>query len=227
MSAASNAQHSTASNEHYTPPEIVEPARECMRGIDLDPASCALANTVVQAARIFTIDDDGFSQPWGGKVFLNPPGGLCDVVGRKVIRKTASHGDGCTVTGACGLPPGHIHEGVTSSAKAWWFKLAQEWAAGRVEAAVFVGFTVEILQSTQVETPADKEENDGSLLPIPLDFPLFFPSQRIKYLKQDVNGLLVPGSQPTHANVIILLPGDDLMRHRFKQCYSTNGIVRL
>ena len=53
----------------------MEPARRVLGRIDLDPASCALANGVVQAERTFAIEDDGLSVPWTGRAFLNPPGG--------------------------------------------------------------------------------------------------------------------------------------------------------
>lgn len=70
-------QHSSVTNEHYSPPKIVEPARRIFRGtIDLDPASCEVANGTVKATKIYTRQDDGLTKPWFGKVWLNPPGGL-------------------------------------------------------------------------------------------------------------------------------------------------------
>jgi hypothetical protein len=44
-----------------------------MGSIDLDPASCEYANKVVNADKIFTINDNGLEQKWHGNVWLNPP----------------------------------------------------------------------------------------------------------------------------------------------------------
>jgi hypothetical protein len=51
-------------------------AKDVLGHIELDPASDAFANTVVGAARFYTRQDDGLSQPWEARtVYLNPPGG--------------------------------------------------------------------------------------------------------------------------------------------------------
>ena len=60
-------------DDWYTPPSIVEPARRVLGSIDLDPASCPLANEVVKAAKYFTKDDDGLNHEWSGNVYCNPP----------------------------------------------------------------------------------------------------------------------------------------------------------
>ena len=68
----SNAQYS-GENEWFTPVDWVGLVREAMGGIDLDPASHALAQATVQAGRFFVAADNGLEQPWFGKVWLNPP----------------------------------------------------------------------------------------------------------------------------------------------------------
>jgi len=66
---------SSKSDEYYTPAEYIAAVAEVLGGIDLDPASCELAQATVGAKRYYTKADDGLAQPWEGRVYLNPPYG--------------------------------------------------------------------------------------------------------------------------------------------------------
>lgn len=102
-------QHSSESVEWYSPEKIVEPSREVLGGIELDPASCELANKVIRAERFFTVEDDGLAQPWEARtLFLNPPYGW------------------------------HDYPGGTPRALVWTRKLIEEYEAGRVEEAILL-----------------------------------------------------------------------------------------
>jgi hypothetical protein len=50
-----------AGNEWYTPPDLIEAARQLMDGIDLDPASNEAAQTVIRASTYFTEQHDGLA----------------------------------------------------------------------------------------------------------------------------------------------------------------------
>jgi len=200
------ARHSSESSEHWTPQNIVELARETMGAIDLDPASSVEANQRIKANVFYTSEIDGFTKDWYGRVFLNPPGGLSDNQQRIVKMK-------CRETGSCGLAVGHTHEGVKASQKKWWFKLATEYESRRVRSAVFVCFSVELLQNTQTNAPAD--------LPIPLDFPICYPSKRVAYLRSDGTA----GAQPPHASCIVFLPDRAVGNVRFVRKFSELGRV--
>jgi len=217
-----NIRHSSESVEHYTPVWLVEIARYVLGGIDFYPASSAFANDVLKAPRFCTAEENGLWLPrWEGRTLLNPPGGLVNGMGRPVQRSTKTNPGGCTVTGSCGLPAGHTHEHVKSSAVTWWRVLCAEWSKGHVPAAFFVGFSLELLQSAQSgEAPGHQ----------PLDFYCCIPKERIKF---DVvrDGARVPGAQPTHSNILVLLPGstqggaDVNMLARFDEALGPVGYV--
>lgn len=65
--------YSHGSLEYYTPRYVTDAARLVMGDIDLDPASCEMAQEWIGAHRYYTQRDDGLAQPWYGRVWLNPP----------------------------------------------------------------------------------------------------------------------------------------------------------
>jgi hypothetical protein len=72
--------------EWLTPPEILR----TLGAFDLDP--CApIARPWDTAAQHYTVDDDGLSRPWGGRVWCNPPFGREAI---KWMRRLRDHGDG-------------------------------------------------------------------------------------------------------------------------------------
>jgi hypothetical protein len=127
-------QHSSESNEHYTPPSIIGVCRETMGDIDLDPASCKLANSkLVHAKSYFTKEDDGLQRSWFGRIFCNPPGGKYRIIDGKLTPVSKGPGD--------------------SSAAMWFYKAVTEWKLGHAEAVCFLGFTLELLRITQARPP--------------------------------------------------------------------------
>jgi hypothetical protein len=194
--------HSSKSNEHYTPPAIVEAARATMGGIDLDPASCHEANEVVGAGWFFGLPADALQAQWGNwggepmrnnrisgpaRVFCNPPGGK---IGKK------------------------------SRAVVWWEKLCNEWLDGNVEQAVYICFNLEVLNTTQ-----------GSPSPC-LDFPICYFRQRPKFwtpgtppeLRGDVGDPKYPGCAVYLPRI---LDGDPCGYHlgRFREAFAPLGRV--
>lgn len=70
------AMHQQLTDEHYTPPWVVDPIRRFCGGISLDPASCAQANKFIKAERFFSKreGEDGLLLAWEGTtLWLNPP----------------------------------------------------------------------------------------------------------------------------------------------------------
>lgn len=76
------------SDEWYTPPSIFDAL-----GVRFDLDPCAPRGGVpwVPADRHYSIEDDGLSQPWTGRVWLNPPYGAATAAW---VQRLARHGAG-------------------------------------------------------------------------------------------------------------------------------------
>ena len=107
--------------EWYTPKHIIEFAEHVFGNhADLDPASCASANNIIQARRYFTEQDDGLRQIWmtdqrNPTVWCNPPYGRGNTV-YKWWRKMKAEFDA-----------GHFNAGIflaNSKTETRWFQEA-------------------------------------------------------------------------------------------------------
>lgn len=70
-------QLSSSSNQWHTPPSFLQLVKDAFQGneVDLDPCSDERAQQHVQAAQHYTVEDNGLSKSWTGRVFVNPPFG--------------------------------------------------------------------------------------------------------------------------------------------------------
>ena len=90
----------TGNAEWYTPPDIIAAVHAVLGHIDLDAASCEVANRIVLADNFFSIDDDGLDCNWFGRVYLNPPysrGLIKKFVNKFIAEYKAGHVDGAII----------------------------------------------------------------------------------------------------------------------------------
>ena len=180
-----NAQHSKNSNEHYTPKPIIEAARNLMNGIELDPASCELANKVVQADRFYSVEDDALNmlnQKWKSRsLFLNPPGGLIKLI------------DGSWIP---------VERGGKSSQAIWWDKLLECHLSSYCQEAIFIAFSIELLgkRPNMLKFPICITSSNRTNKCVT-------GTGRVKFNKPNENGEgILAGNSPTHMNIIVYLP---------------------
>jgi site-specific DNA-cytosine methylase len=177
-----NNKHSSKSVEYGTPKEIVKAAREAMGSIDLDPATSERFNALyIRAPKIFTKKTDGLNKKWRGNVILNPPGGKVDADGKPID----SRGFGF------------------SSSHFWFDKLIDQVKKGNVKKAIFVAFSMEVLQVAQ-------QNNNFEGMHICI------PSKRVAFLSKKGK----PMKGPTHANAIV---GIGIDGHVFNQAFKHIG----
>lgn len=237
---SANVRHSSEGNEHYTPREFADAARDVMGKIALDPATCAAANALIGAEDHFSAVENGFTRNWWGPLWLNPPGGKCD---RDGVTITSAHRDsigievkkegkgkdsrwscgkecdhaheGVAQRWECAPNCGHVHDGVQSSQRAWYRKLVDEWMSGRVDRAVFLSFNLELFQTSQVDRVVH-----------PTVFPISYPRTRIVFFHIDeATGEFVEGGSPPHSSALIYLPSSSSDGEAFAQRFEAFGHV--
>lgn len=213
---AGNIQHSSVGFEDYSDPAIVEAGRVVLEHIDLDPASCELANTVVRAEVFWALDDPNPLAPdceWGDgdtRIFLNPPGGRCNAAGVPLPRDAKGKQSG----------PGE------SYAAHWWEKLLQQYDVGNVHSAIFVCFSLNLFQNCQ-ELGTKKNRR---LVRAPFSFPFVIPKQRPRYWSATRP---IGKGAPSQPGAVVLLPPKDTAAayqeacERFHGAFSPLGQVRL
>ena len=86
MSIGGHQSAAMLKDEWLTPPEIIKDLGE----FDLDPCS-PIRRPWDTADLHYTIEDDGLSQPWHGRVWCNPPYGL---EAARWLERLADHGNG-------------------------------------------------------------------------------------------------------------------------------------
>lgn len=88
-------------NDYYTPPDLVDRARDAMGDIDLDPASSWWANHQHRIPTYYHLGRKAEDNPWFGRVWINPPYGD----NAKWFGLLAEHWDAHDIEQACVLTP--------------------------------------------------------------------------------------------------------------------------
>lgn len=178
--------------EWYTPREYVNAARRVMGGIDLDPASSAKANRVVQAARYYgrpsskivgainglplvkVKNRGGLIPTWYGRVWMNHPFGTPE----------RACSDNCTKI-TCQKRGYHIDTDMPGNAD-WIDKLVISYERGSVDQACCIVFASVSEQWFQ---------------PL-LNYPICFPNGRVNYIDPETDE---PASGATKGSCIAYL----------------------
>ena len=177
-----NILHSSQTDSWQTPEYIVKSVQDVLGVIDLDPASSEEVNQTIRAKRIITKQENGLTQDWMG-LSMAPISVFINPPGGKIANKGMS----CL----------------------FWDKLMSYADQGLIRHAIFLAFSIEALQSTQV----------NSRRPM-LFYPLCIPRTRIKFVDPTQQKRV----NPTHAQAIVYVPGTENVTKLFVKIFSEYGI---
>ena len=196
-------QHSNDTDSWGTPDEILVASRIVLGGtIDLDPASSTFFNTRVRAKQFYDQYNDGLIHHWNTytnyphdweprSIFLNPPSG-------RYNSKTDM------LSGNLRYIKGRWIN------KLFWQKLLDEVFEGRVSHAIYIAYSIEQMQTTQIDCTKSI-----------LDFPMCIPNRRLDF----VNTQGEKKEQGTHASAIVYVPGTVDKSLLFKETFEQFGKV--
>lgn len=207
-----SSKHQSHDSDHGTPSEIIEPMREVMGGIDLDPCSSAAFNQVVRAAKFYDASVNGLNQKWSGRVWINAPGGLCDAYGVMLPRDASGKQEIKLPPGEDGKPRRRPRSDYVSAPRLWWQQLMVGWTCKMVTEFGFELFSIELLAKLQkVREPYPKVT----------EFHFCILRDRVRHMTLDpVTGELVRGKSPTHFSGVVY--GGPNVR-KFKRLFSSLG----
>jgi len=180
---------------NLTPQYLLDSVHKVLPKISLDPCSDPVANSVVQATKIYTAEEDGFSRDWfADTLFMNPPG------------KTQSGGK-------------------QISASDWFQKLWDTYRrGGRVNHAIYLvyragsigGVPYEMLQNSAVCLTCKQSPQAGKTLS---------GSGRIGFETVKEDGSRHPQDLNTQSSLIGILTRHDDKKRRFMEEFSSYGAV--
>lgn len=194
--AANKGQHSSASAEWWTPPEIVAPARGLFGRLELDVASCFEANRIVQAESYFTADMDGLRdgpklREWrAGVVWCNPP---------------SKRGE--------------------NAAWEWWVHGAREWIEGRTGVLFFVVFNPStFFQTAASHSRVSRVPSPQMAARIEFRERVRYLRATVQQKLPGVEGAEYErGDAPPHGSAILMLTGESDLAARFGKAFESLG----
>jgi hypothetical protein len=132
-----------------------------------------------------------------------------------VVAKNYLSKDGLTAEwepGSVYLNPPGGKIGNQSSAVTWWAAMMERHERREFTHGIFMGFSLEILQTSQNKGVKDL-----------LEFPMCVPSKRIRFLNATTKE---KQKSPTHSQVIGYVPGSENHTERFLKIFTQIGSVK-